>query len=126
MTENSENDEELWKTMLKDITKLPDVMVKICRKFQPLIAFYLTLGSTHQAKLPVETGLDWLNRALKIVAFHTEHFARRRPEEDEIETVEDLFRRDDRLYFGGDIDPNGIPFPMQGIQFFKYGLVFIL
>ena len=114
VTQNGENDIELWKQMLEEIPNLPDIMVKICRMFQPLCNLYLLVASQKNAKLPAEVALDWLNKALKVVAYHTEHFAtikkeNENEEEEKSSSVDDIFKRDNRLYFGGDMGMDGKP-----------------
>uniref|UniRef100_A0A7M5TV88 MYND-type domain-containing protein n=1 Tax=Clytia hemisphaerica TaxID=252671 RepID=A0A7M5TV88_9CNID len=114
VTQNSENDFELWQQALAELVNLPDIMVKICRMFQPLCNLYILIASHKNAELPAEVALEWLNKALKIVAYHTEHFAAIKKvntskEEQKSSSMDDIFQRDDRLYFGGDMGMDGKP-----------------
>ena len=105
---------ELWQQMVAEIPKLPDIMVKICRMFQPLCILYLAVASRENSKVPAEAALEWLNKALKVVAYHTEHFATiKKQKEDEeggsqtrVDAIMDRFKR---LHFGGDMCMDGKP-----------------
>ena len=98
--------------MVEEIPKLPDIMVKICRMFQPLCILYLAVASRENSKLPAEVALEWMNKALKVVAYHTEHFVTIK-KENQIEKVKAESSVDaeqcKRLYFGGDMKMDGEP-----------------